>query len=136
MTEAGVVQHVGGRKELPWYSADFPGRDVTTLAALATAFAERWQYEFLYDAFSALVHSRGIGQDLTIEGNVVSVHHPHDPIWFQIIAYFMMGWHGMLLMTAAKWHSPEMITQLQALHTKHRAAIDSLKPTSIPSMLS
>ena len=135
VTEATVARHVRGRDEPPWYEADFPSKSVATMAKLAAAFAERWQYEFLYDAFSALVHSRGIAQDITIEGNVLSVHHPHDSTWFQMIAYFVVGWHAMLLMTAAKWHSPEMISQLQDLHTRCRSAIESLKPTSIPGML-
>lgn len=135
VTDASVAQHVGGRSEPAWYAAEFPGKKVSSIAKLAGEYAEAWQYEFLYDAFSALVHSRGLAHDVTIEGTTLGVHHPHDPEWFQMIAYFVFGWHAMLLMTAAKWHAPEMILQLQQLHTKHKTAIDSLCPTSIPTML-
>ena len=43
--------------------------------------------EILYDAMSALVHPRGIRQDVTPDGGVLEVHHPHDPTWFQYLAW-------------------------------------------------
>ena len=89
----------------------------------------------LYDVFSALVHSRGTGHDVTLEGSTMSVHHPHDPTWFEMIAYFATNWHLMFLMTAAKWHAPEMIVQLQQLHSRHKQALASLEPHSIPNLL-
>src|SRR6202023_1007545 len=95
-----VVRHVGGRKELPWYAATFPGQEITSMAKLAAAYDELWQYQFLYDAFSALVHSRGLNHDVTIAGNILSVHHPHDPTWFETIAFFVLSWHSTLLITA------------------------------------
>lgn len=107
-----------------------------TVAGLAVAFGFKWEYDFLYDVFSALVHSRGIKQDITIEGNTVSVHHPHDPEWFQMLTYFVLAWHLPVLMTAAKWNVPEMVPQLQQLYTRHNADLDTLRPTDAPRMLS
>jgi hypothetical protein len=95
---------------------------------LAGALGQRWEYDFLYEAWSAFAHGRGISKDVSIEGSSVEVHHPHRPTWFALIAFFALGWHGMLLMTAAKWFYPEMIPQLQQLHQTHRDAIHGLEP--------
>ena len=130
--EAGMIRHVGGRGEPAWFAGEFSNGTVTTVRALADAFGHSWEYDVLYDAFSALVHSRGTGQDITIEDNSVSVHHPHDPTWFEMITWFVVNWHLTLLMTAAKWLSPEMIEQLQALHTRHREALATMRPGNHP----
>ena len=135
ITPASILKHVGSRKEPQWFKAEWPGGSVTTVAGLAAAFGYKWEYDFLYDIFSALVHSRGIKQDITIEGNTLSVHHPHDPEWFQMLAYFISGWHMMFLMTAAKWNVPQMIPQLQQLYERHKADLDTLKPSDVPRML-
>jgi hypothetical protein len=74
ITPATVLKHVGSRKEPPWFKAEWPDGSVATVAGLAAAFGYKWEYDFLYDVFSALVHSRGIKQDITIEGNTVSAH--------------------------------------------------------------
>lgn len=136
VNRATVLKHVGGRNEPQWYKAEWPDGSVNSVARLAAAFGYKWDYDFLYDVFSALVHSRGIKQDITIEGNTVSIHHPHDPEWFHMLAYFTTAWHTMFLMTAAKWSVPEMIPQLQTLYKRHQAGIDSLSPSEAPRMLS
>ena len=135
VTEASVRAHVGGRQERPWFEAEFPDGKVKSVAALANAFDYGWEYDVLYDAFSALVHSRGIGHDVTLGTDEMTVHLPHDPAWFELIAFVVTGWHLMLLMTAAKWQAPEMIVQLQQLHTRHRAALETLTPRSFPNLL-
>lgn len=135
ITPVTVLKHVGSRKEPPWFKAEWPDGSVTTVAGLAAAFGYKWEYDFLYDIFSALVHSRGIKQDITIEGDTVSVHHPHDPEWFQMLSYFISGWHLPLLMTAAKWNVPEMVPQLQQLYTRHRKDWEALHPEDPPRML-
>lgn len=134
--EGTVIRHVGGRAEPTWFAAEFPGRVVNSVASLAAAFGNVWEYDVLYDAFSALVHSRGARQDISVAESTLAVHHPHDPIWFEMITWFVVNWHLLFLMTAAKWHSPEMIPHLQALHTKHREALATMQPRSIPNLLS
>jgi hypothetical protein len=52
-----------------------------------------------------------------------------------MLAYFISGWHLMFLMTAAKWNVPEMIPQLQELHTRHKTDLDTLRPAHPPQML-
>ena len=32
-----------------------------------------------------------VAADKDVVGNTVSVHHPHDPEWFQLLAYFISG---------------------------------------------
>lgn len=132
---AGLVKRVGGREEPPWFAKEFEPRRVWSIRALAESYDYGWEYEFLYDAWSALVHARGIRQDVTVGDGEVLVHHPHDPQWFQSLAYWSLGWHGMLLMTAAKWHAPIMVPDLQRLHTRHRSDIDQLQPRDFPSLL-
>jgi hypothetical protein len=127
LTETSIIKQVGGRGEPTWFARLFSSQSVNSIRALASAFGYGWDYEFLYDSWSAVVHGRGIRQDVTLETDKVGVHHPHDPRWFQVLAYFVSGWHSMLLMTAAKWHSPIMIPQLQGLYQRHQAAIDSLR---------
>lgn len=116
-------------------STSFPGQHVNSIGKLASVNGYSWEYEHLYHAFPALVHSRGIGHDVTIKGTELSLHHPHDPIWFEMIAYFMLGWQLMFVMTAAKWIAPEMIGQLQQLPLRHRTAIESLRPNELPKLL-
>jgi len=135
ITPQTVLKHVGGRKEPQWFKAEWPDGSVTTVAGLATAFGHKWEYDFLYDVFSALVHSRGIKQDLTIEDNTVSVHHPHTDEWFQMLAYFTLSWHVLVLLTAAKWNVPDMIPQVQDLYTRHKKDWEALQPTEPPRML-
>lgn len=135
VTEASVRAYVGGRNERQWFEAEFANGDVKSVAKLADAFDYGWEYDVLYDAFSALVHSRGIGHDITLGQDEMSVHLPHDPAWFELIAFVVTGWHLMLLMTAAKWHAPEMIVQLQQLHTRHRVALETLTPQTFPNLL-
>lgn len=136
INEAEVIRHVGGRQEPAWFAGEFLDGTVKTVRGLADAFGHSWEYDMLYDAFSALVHSRGTGQDITIEDNSLSVHHPHDPTWFEMITWFVVSWHLTLLMTAAKWLSPEMIGQLQVLHTRHKEALATMQPGTIPNLLS
>ena len=133
--EARVLRYVGGRDEPAWFGAEFAGRNVNTVARLADAYGRKWEYDVLYDAFSALVHSRGTAHDVTIAGHTVEVHHPHDPTWFELISYFSLTWHMIFLLTAAKCHVPEMVPQLQQLHTRHREDIASLEPTDFPNFL-
>ena len=135
ITPQTVLKHVGGRKEPQWFKAEWPDGSVTTVAGLATKFGYKWEYDFLYDVFSALVHSRGIKQDLTIENNTVSVHHPHTDEWFQMLAYFTLSWHVLVLLTAAKWSVPEMIPQVQDLYTRHKKDWEALAPQEPPRML-
>jgi hypothetical protein len=135
VTEASVIKHVGGRDELPWYAAEFLPDRVGSIGRLAEAFGYEWEYEFLYDAFSAMTHTRGVASDVTAVDGHLEVHHPHSPDWFETIAWLVMGWHGMLLMTAAKWLAPGMISDLQQLHTRHRDGIASLQPRDVPALL-
>lgn len=133
---ATVVKRVGGRDEPPWFAREFSTRRVRSIQALAEAYDYGWEYEFLYDAWSALVHARGIRQDVTVGDGEMLVHHPQDPRWFQLLAYDSLSWHGMLLITAAKWHAPVMVAELQRLHTRHGSDIAQLKPRDFPSLLS
>ena len=133
---SSIIKHVGSRAERAWFAKEFEPLKVNSIQALASAYDYAWEYEFLYDTWSALVHARGVRQDLTIEDGAAQVHHPHDPRWFQALAYWSLGWHGMLLMTAAKWHAPGMIADLQQLHTRHEHDIAQLRPDDFPSLLS
>ena len=87
LTESTVVRRVGGRDEKPWYAAEFLPSKVASLSALARAFGQSFEYEILYDIWSALAHSRGVHQDVTVENGGMAVHHPHDPTWFDALAY-------------------------------------------------
>lgn len=135
VTPATLLKHVGSRAEPQWFKGEWQHKRVNSVATLAAAFGYKWEYDFLYDIFSALVHSRGIKQDITIQGNTVEVHHPHDPEWFPLLAYFTTTWHMMFLMTAAKWNVPEMIPQIQQLHSRHKNDVDPLRPGDPPRML-
>jgi hypothetical protein len=137
LREDTLIRRVGGRDEPPWFAPTFLPKPVRTTAKLASALGYSWEYSFLYNAWSAQMHGRGIRQDVTIDGDTLAVHHPHDPTWFCTLATFVLGWHLFLLMTAAKWQSPVMIEQLQALYVRQRTAINSLNPDSddIPQML-
>lgn len=134
VTETTIVKHVSGRDEPQWYAAEF-SPPVRTVGQLAKAYADEWEYDFLYDVWSAMVHPRGINQDVTVEGTTASVHHPHDPTWFQLLATFSQPWQMITLMTGAKWFFPEMIPQLQALDSEIRPKMESLKPVDFPSLL-
>lgn len=81
------------RKEPEWFAAEFTTSKVSSMRQLATASGHGREYDMLYDAFSALMHSRGTGHDVTIENKTVTVHHPHDPEWFQTIAW--LPWDGI-----------------------------------------
>lgn len=135
VTEETVVKRISGRDEPPWYSAEFAGSKVNSIGRLAEAFGYGWEYDFIYDAFSALVHSRGVLQDLTVEGNRFHVNHPSDTRWFELVAYWVVHWHATVLITAAKWHSPETIPALQQLGLKQRIGLESLRPKDLPSLL-
>lgn len=130
-----LSQHVGGRNEAPWYSQEFLPATVQSISALSRAFGLTWEYEFLYDSWSALVHARGIRQDTTLAGTQLQVHHPHSPDWFQALAYWCTGWHGMLLITAAKCYAPGMIPDIQTVSRRHEAGMQSLRPRDAPNML-
>ena len=118
-----------------WFSPEFPQGTVSTVQQLAAAYGYGREYDLLYDAFSALMHSRGMSHDLTIDAGVAAVHLPHDPAWFQTIAWFVLRWHQMLLFTAAKWHAPLMMSQLRALQKRHEPAIESLSPDRLPNLI-
>ena len=136
ITEATVLRHVGSRAEPQWFAADFRPAAVNSIRGLAAAYHQEHEYEILYDAMSALVHPRGIRQDVTPDGGVLEVHHPHDPTWFQYLAWLAVHWQAMILMTAAKCYAPVMIPQMQALHLRLAEKIESLEPTELPPLLS
>ena len=119
-----------------WFSKEWHDGSVSNVAQLARAYDYDWEYDYIYDAFSALVHARGIRHDVSFDDRQMTVRHPNDDAWFTTIAYYVLGWHLLLLMTAAKWHDRETIPQLQALHTRHRAAVESLSPVDVPPLLS
>lgn len=136
LTDSTVLRRVGGRDEPQWFSVDFAPKKVKSIGQLAAAFAQEHEYEILYDAMSALVHPRGIRQDVSPEGSVLEVHHPHDPTWFQYLAWLSVHWQLLLLMTAAKCYAQGMIPQLQALHRRLAPHIQSLEPREVPRLLS
>jgi hypothetical protein len=135
LTEATVLRRVGSRDEPQWFSDEFAPRKVNSIGQLAAAFAQEHEYDILYDAMSALVHPRGIRQDVTPGGSVLEVHHPHDPSWFQYLAWMSVHWQLLLLMTAAKCYAQRMIPQIQSLHLRLAASIRTLEPKDLPRLI-
>ena len=70
------------RDEPSWFSATFAPQRVRSIKDLDFAFGDEWEYDVLYDALSSQIHPRGWSSDLTIDGEGVGVHHPHNPEWF------------------------------------------------------
>jgi hypothetical protein len=123
-----LVRRIVGREEPAWFADLIRPKPSSTIAALAKSLGCGWEYDFLYEAWSAFAHGRGISKDLSSEGQSMAVHHPHRTTWFQMVAFLALSWQGFLLMTAAKWLCPVMIPQLQDLHMAHREAINALEP--------
>jgi hypothetical protein len=119
-----------------WFAAEWVDGSVTSIGQLAHAFGYEWEYDFIYDAFSALVHARGVRHDVEIEGRQAGIRHPNDDAWFCIVAYYAVHWQQSLLTTAAKWHHPETLRELQAMNIRYRDAIATLEPKELPPLLS
>lgn len=119
-----------------WFAAEWPANQVTTIGQMAHAYGYAWEYDYIYDAFSALVHARGVRHDVEFSDSQMHVRHPNDDAWFCIVAFCTVSWYAMLLITAAKWHAEEMIPQLQDLHRTHRDGIASLEMHELPPLLS
>jgi hypothetical protein len=128
LEEQDLVRRIAGREEPAWFADLIKPRPSNSIHALATALGCRWEYDFLYDAWSAFAHGRGISKDLSPENGSMAVHHPHRPTWFAMVAFLALSWHGFLLITAAKWLCPVMIPQLQQVYVEHKATIQSLEP--------
>ena len=123
------------RRAPEWFSHVWPDGSVKTIRALAHAFGYEWEYDFTYDAFSALVHARGVRHDVEFDDAVCSVRHPHDDAWLRTVAHSATFWQLLILMTAAKWQVADMIPELQSLHHRFRAALKSLEPDELPPIL-
>lgn len=115
-----------------WFAHMWPDRSVQSIRALAHAFGYEWEYDFTYDAFSALVHARGVRYDVEFDGAYCNIRHPHDDSWLRTVAHKATFWQLLILMTAAKWQVPEMVPQLQSLHLRFRDALKSLEPDEFP----
>jgi hypothetical protein len=75
-----------------WFSAEWPNRSVGSIAQLSYAFGYRWEYDYLYDAYSALVHARGIRHDVAFDEGQMNVRHPNDDAWFLTIGSDPIRW--------------------------------------------
>lgn len=128
LDDTALVRRLAGRQEPAWFASLIEPKPASSIEALAAALGSRWEYDFLYDAWSAFAHGRGISKDLTPDDGGMGVHHPHRPTWFTMVAFLALSWHGLLLMTAAKWLSPVMIVQLQGVFRAHRDAVFALQP--------
>lgn len=133
--DATAISETVSRDPL-WFAGEWPDNSVSNIAQLARAYDYHWEYDYIYDAFSALVHARGIRHDVSFDERQMGVRHPNDDSWFTTVAYYSVTWQLMLLMTAAKWHDPGTIPELQSLHTRLRAGINSLEPKDAPPLLS
>ena len=127
LDEHALVRRIVGREEPAWFADLIEPRPSSSIAALAGALGATWEYDFLYEAWSAFAHGRGISKDLSREGEKMGVHHPHRPTWFELVAFLTLSWHGLLLITAAKWLTPVMVPQLQDLYTTHRDAMNAIE---------
>ncbi|MEX2531422.1 MAG: DUF5677 domain-containing protein [Gemmatimonadota bacterium] len=123
-----LVRRIVRRDEPAWFADLIQPKPSSSIAALARALGCAWEYDYLYEAWSAFAHGRGISKDLSRDGESMAVHHPHRPTWFQMVAFLTLSWQALLLLTAAKWLCPVMIRQLQDLHRAHRDAIHALEP--------
>jgi hypothetical protein len=123
-----LVRRIVGREEPAWFADLIEPNPSSSIAALAKALGATWEYDFLYEAWSAFAHGRGISKDLSTRGKSADVHHPYRPTWFPLLAFLALSWHALFLMTAAKWLCPDMIVLLQDLHRAHRVAIEALEP--------
>ena len=119
-----------------WYEHIWPDGSVKSIRSLAQTFGYEWEYDFTYDAFSALVHARGVRHDVEFDNEFCNIRHPHDDSWFRTVAHCSTGWQLMIVMTAAKWQAPDMMSELQAFHIRHRASLGSLEPDVLPPILS
>jgi hypothetical protein len=128
LDDTALVRRIAGRQEPAWFADLIQPNPSNSIEALAAVLGSRWEYDFLYDAWSAFAHGRGISKDLTPGNGSMEVHHPHRPTWFTMVAFLALSWHGLLLMTAAKWLTPVMVAQLQEVFGTHRGAIFALEP--------
>ena len=118
-----------------WYSFGFRRGRVNTIRALARRMGWLWEYEVLYDAFSALSHPRGISHDVEITGSQLSVYHPYMSDAFELIVNWACQWQFYVLIWAVKTYSPTSLPDLQNIHKKTKPALGKLRHDIPPGFL-
>jgi hypothetical protein len=127
LDEASIVGRIVGRDEPAWFGDLIAPKPSNSIASLAAALGAGWEYDFLYEAWSAFAHGRGISKDISLQGSSAEIHHPHRPTWFSSVAFFSLFWQGLLLLTAAKWLCPGVVPQLQDLHRRFASVIPRIE---------
>jgi hypothetical protein len=119
--------------EREWYSFGFlytGTRKVNTVRALAKRLGYVREYEFLYDAFSALTHPRGTDHDLQIADGRVEIFSPHMAEAFPILCTWTCGWQQISLTLLTKTYLPAALPDVQKVGKRTEAA--TILETDLP----
>ena len=116
--------HIPGKKpqyfdQAEWYSFGFRGaRKVNSVRALAGRFGWLRDYEFLYDAFSGLMHPRGVTHDGAIANGRLEIFTPYLAEAFPILSTFGCRWQLLIFAFAVKAYHPPSLGDAQAVGQK------------------
>lgn len=108
-----------------WYSPGFR-RNVNSARALAYSLGFGKSYEMLYAAYSALVHTKGYDQDLTIEDDRAEVYSPHMAEAFDTLCYYSISYTRLTLTWLSKVYSPESAPDVSSTGAKVSALVSGL----------
>lgn len=117
-----------------WYSFGFRRSTVNNIRALAKRLGWIWEYEVLYDAFSGLIHPRGISHDAEIVGKQLHIFSPYMADAFQLLCKWSCHWQLYVLTWAIKAYHPGSLSDAQRVFKKVRPSLNHLKDT-VPSGL-
>jgi uncharacterized protein DUF5677 len=121
-----------------WYSFGFSRRSVPTVRALAKRLGLVGQYEFLYSAFSGLMHPTGVSHDGIIvddsSGQRLEVLSPYLADAFPFLAYWTSAWQLLGLQWVSRVYIPGAEEDSKAMFQKTWPALRAAK-TGLPTGL-
>jgi hypothetical protein len=118
-----------------WFSFGFRRHRVNSVRQLATRLGQLWEYEVLYDAFSGLIHPRGISHDVMIADNQLQIFSPYMADAFQLLCKWSCSWQGFILAWAVKAYHPASLGDAQAVTKKVSPLLDTLSTALPPGLL-
>jgi hypothetical protein len=121
-----------------WYSFGFPRRSISTVRALAKRLGLVGQYEFLYSAFSGLMHPSGVSHDGIIvdasSGQRLEVLSPYLADAFPFLAYWTSAWQLLGLQWVSRVYIPDAEEDSKAMFQRTWPALRAAK-TGLPTGL-
>ena len=117
-----------------WFSFGFRRQRVNSVRQLAARLGQLWEYEVLYDAFSGLIHPRGIVHDAMIADGKLEIFSPYMADAFQLLCKWSCSWQGFILAWAVKAYHPPSLGDAQAVAKKVSPLLDKLS-TALPAGL-